>query len=127
MKLTKKLAAVGAAVMIMGTMTVIGASAYNVSGDGYGSFEWSTSSATTTNESTTARTVESFMKVYKDKTGVYVYGDSDSNSGGYGTKAVAKSNGYSSSSYNFKCWGNIYHSSTQSSGVGWTSGVKSLD
>lgn len=123
MKLKKRIAAMGAAVVMAVSMMSIGASAYNVSETGLANFEWYKTSAMIKNNSNTSRYMETHINVYRDNTGEYVTTLSATAAGGYGTYAK-KTNNYSASSYNFAMWGDIYNSSTPMSGLAWSSGYK---
>lgn len=127
MKLTKRIVAMSAAVMMMVSVSAMGASAYTVTNTGVGTFEWFTSSAKMQNTSTTSRYMEAHINVYKDYTGEYVTSISQNATGGYNTYAKAINSSYSASSYNFEIWGTIYNSSTPMSGVKWSTGYKYLD
>ncbi|MBQ9314738.1 MAG: hypothetical protein IJ220_07105 [Clostridia bacterium] len=126
-KLTKRLAAIGAAMTMAVSMMSMVASAYNISETGVGAFEWYTTSAKITNTSTSSCYMESHINVYKDKTGEFVTSISKNATGGYNTYAKAVNSSYSSSNYNFEIWGTIYNSSSPMSGVKWSTGYKYLN
>ena len=100
-------------------VTGLSASAYTDSSS-YGAFEWSTTSAKTTNITNTKRRVAANITVYRDGTGEYVTGNGGENVGTYGTYAYASVPSYSSSSYNFKCIGTVYNGDSPYSGVAYT-------
>lgn len=127
MSIKRKLALVGATVlMALSSFSVLNADAYTVSNTGVGSFDWNTSYAKMTNKSNVYRMVDSCVAVYEDNTGNFVCNYPSTKVGAYDTYALATNNTYTSSMYNFKCWGNVYNSSVSSSGVAWFTGIKSL-
>ena len=142
MKLIRKIAALGAAAMMMASMSVTNVSAiteesndlepivteeYSDTGY-YCSYNWGYIYAETINNTAAQRRVSSYVTVYRDGTGAYVTSTSATNTGGYGTSAYASFNysTYPSSQYNFKFRGEIYNSTPYESGIAESWGPKSL-
>ena len=142
MKLIRKIAALGAAAMMMASMSVTNVSAiteesndvepivteeYSDTGY-YCSYNWGYISAETINITATQRRVSSYAKVYRDGTGAYVTSTSATKTGGYGTSACASLDysTYPSSQYNFKLSGEIYNSTPYESGIVESWGPKPL-
>lgn len=123
MKLMKKVVALGASAMIMASVGAMSASANMIYESGLARFEWGNNYAKLTNISSTSRYMETHINVYDGKTGDYVTSVSDSAVGSYGVYSYT-STGYSTSSYIFEMWGEIYNSASPMSGVSWSSGLR---
>lgn len=72
------------------------------------------------NNSTVVRKAQTYVKVYKDLTGVLVDQTSRDGSIGYGESVRAELNGYYSNGYNFELTGIIYNGNSTYSGVSWS-------
>lgn len=118
--MSNKLRKIAASLMAVATLSMgavgMSASAYNDVFT-YCSFEWTTTSAQTTNITNTNRRVAANITVYRDGTGEYVTTNGADNSGRYGALAKATIPSYSSSNYNFKCTGTVYGGESPYSGI----------
>lgn len=96
--------------------------------NGYGTFEWSSSYAKTTNITNDSRRVSAVIKVFEDNTGRPAGSDiTASDYGIYGTSATARNTKYSSSKYNFQVYGEVYASPAYQSPIVWYTGYKYVD
>ena len=122
----KMIAAAIAATMAVGLC--ISASANSVTDPNrYGSFEWTSTYAKTTNITNDTRIVTAVIKAFSDNTGLPVGSDiMASNIGTYGTYAKV-SNTYSSNGYNFQMYGEVYASNSYNSPIVWYTGIKYVD
>lgn len=116
---TKKIAVgILAAVSMATCIAGMSVSANQVVGN-YATFSWTTTTATTYNDTNSSRIVTANVTVYEDGTGRYITSNSKRNTGGNGTSASASvsSSTYPSSRYNFLLTGSIYNSNVDQSGV----------
>ena len=123
----KMIAAAIAATMAVGLCISVSANSVT-DPNGYGTFEWSSSYAKTTNITNESRRVSAVINVFEDNTGRPVGGSIPaSNYGTYGTSAKAENTEYPSSRYNFQMYGEVYASPAYQSPVVWYTGIKYVD
>lgn len=116
--------ALAAATLITGTLTasadevVLRAGNYQDTSNN-ATIKWGVCYCEMINNSTVVRKAQTYVKVYKDLTGVLVDQTSRDGSIGYGESVRAELNGYYSNGYNFEFTGIIYNGNSFSSGVSW--------